>query len=293
MAQQRIRQSKLPEILAQFGRTGPGEAIKEGLSGFKEGASLAATIAARKAEQEKNELLAENLKQKIAARQKELGAQEKLFQKQKKLEEIQTKGTETPVSSAVPKAKLGNIALTESSPELEAPDTTGQAVIGLGDTSKLVKTATPQPSLAPQPTGETGEALIPDMTSDLKAQVEQYKREAYPELYGKTLSKEEEAPSALDVAKTETEKAKQAFLKSRTTKTKGTVQDTPLEIRSQAQKVAEQKIDNRWKYGIPPSKQEEADLYYEQEYQKALQQLQKGKITPLESEVTDLGILGD
>jgi hypothetical protein len=77
MAQQRIRPSKLPEILAQFGRSPEAEAIQSAIKGFTSGADLASTLAARKQEGRAKELQIEQLQSKIAAEKERQAALQK------------------------------------------------------------------------------------------------------------------------------------------------------------------------------------------------------------------------
>ncbi len=276
MAQQRIRPSKLPEILAQFGRTGPGEAIREGLSGFKEGATLASHIAARKQTQLESEAQIERLKQALETEKTKRKAQSDLT-KALKEQEKRTAAGEKPAQP-----ETVSLETTAVEPQLR-PD--GKPVLPIG-----ADVATGALEFPPQEHAPIAPALPvePEVTDDeLVQNIEEYKRLAFPQEFGKSLFRE--GPSALEQAKTKTEVDKQAFLKSRTAKVAQTTDDT-LQTVTQAQKVAEQTVDNAFKFGVRPSQRDEAEAIYDEAYRKALEDIKRGKTVKEVEEIIDLDI---
>ena len=204
MAQQRIRQSRLPEILAQFGRSPEAEGIKEAVSGFKEGATLASTLAARQQDQKLKELQIQNLNEKLAARKKELAAQDKLASVQEK---AKTVSPETPASNIPfgPKkdfATLSDVALTEP---VQTSDLTGQRgedirVDRPDGTIQQIAMPETEMGLQQRPTGETGASLVPGIKQGLEEQVPGLQQQAFPDVF-KPLNPLQESQRKLNEAK--------------------------------------------------------------------------------------------
>jgi len=281
MAQQRIRQSKLPEILAQFNTSPLAEGINAATKGITQGMDLASTLADRKRKRELQDMQIQELQRKIAEAKAKKEAQKNLIDTTGKLETLKDKGMEIPATTIPfgPEQKPATLADIS----LSAPRETSQFTGNLGgDTYMERPDGVTQHMRLPEteivtkemPTGESP-FNIPSMTSDLERQVEQYKREAYPELYGKSLFKDK--PTAKDTAQTDLYKAQAEAARSLAGKRD---QGDPLaetklrkDIATKARDLAIQQIGKRDKYGALPSQQAEWDTKVNeltQQFEKAI-----------------------
>jgi hypothetical protein len=208
MASQRIRPSKLPEILAQFGNTGLGGGIESLTKGVTQGLDLASTLAERKRKAELQDLQIAQIKEKIDQAKRENLPKDRLFEAKKRLDTVTEKGQDTPLTSLTfgpedKPATLADISTTEGEfiPDETAPRQQARVFEKAAPDTDFQIDVTPSENVSSLVA--TGEAPVTaeELTDDLQRQVEEYKREAYPELYGKSLFKDK--PTELDIQEQE------------------------------------------------------------------------------------------